>query len=72
MRPDETRCSAAVLGSAHVSCAGDGVYRREFFLRSSSQGEFVALEPRDQHARRVRYRDFTRPIAAGSKDPRGG
>ncbi|CAN5440096.1 hypothetical protein BH20VER3_BH20VER3_20390 [soil metagenome] len=51
-----------VPGSAHVSCAGDGVLAVANFLSGSNlpaawaqQQKFVAVEHRDQHTRRVRY-----------------
>ncbi len=48
-------------GSAHVSCAGDAVsasrtLRNVGAVRDAQiSGKFVAVEHRDQHARRVRY-----------------
>ncbi len=62
-------------GSAHVSCAGDGVPPSRTFSHDSTSNwqpqvlsmrlaKFVAVRHRDQHARRVRYPNGQPPLHA--------
>ena len=49
------------LGSAYVSCAGDGVLAITNFFHSKT----VATGRRNQHSRRARYPDFVIPYEEG-------